>query len=83
MVKNALAVKVVGAPNAAAAPLSASVNAVMICVVVTSSCVPSGVPVLSGSVIVPVASVPAGCSSTHRCSLTGVGTVTLNPAPGV
>ena len=78
-----MAAKVVGAPNAAAAPLSASVNAVMIWVVVTSTWVPSGTPVFNGRVIVPVAKVPAGCKIIHCCSLTGVGTVTLKPVPGV
>ena len=44
--------------------------------------VPSGTPVFKGSVIVPVASVPAGCSSIHCCSETGVGTVMLKPLAG-
>ena len=44
--------------------------------------VPSGTPVFKGKVIVPDASVPAGCSSIHCCSETGVGTVILKPLPG-
>ena len=81
--KKALAAKVVGAPKADAAPLSARVKAVMIWVVVTSTWVPSGVPVFNGRVIVPAAKVPAGWMTIHCCSLTGVGTVTLKPVPGV
>ena len=51
-------------------------------VVVISTVVPSGTPVFSGKVIVPVASVPAGCNSIHWSLLTGVGTVILKPEPG-
>ena len=58
------------------------VSEVISCVDVISTVVPSGTPVFSGSVIVPVASVPAGCSSIHWSLLTGVGTVMLNPLPG-
>jgi hypothetical protein len=47
-------------PKAAAAPLSANVNVVICCVVVTRISVPSGVEVFNGNVIVPVANVLAG-----------------------
>jgi hypothetical protein len=49
-----------GAPNTAAAPFRPTENAVMICVVVTSTSVLSGVDVLGGRVTVPEASVAAG-----------------------
>ncbi len=64
------------------APFSAMVSDEMVCVEVISTVVPSGTPVFKGSVIVPVASVPAGCNSIHWSWLTGVGTVMLNPEPG-
>ena len=72
----------VGEPNTAVAPLSEIVSAVISCVVVISTSVPSGTPVFSGSVIVPLASVPAGWISIHCCSDTGVGTVMLKPVVG-
>ena len=52
-------------PKIADAPFSAIVNEVICWVVVISTDVPSGTPVFKGSVIVPEASVPAGCSSIH------------------
>ncbi len=58
------------------------VNEVISCVVVISTVVPSGTPVFNGRVIVPVASVPAGCRSIHWSLLTGVGTVMLKPVSG-
>lgn len=58
------------------------VSELISCVEVIKTVVPSGTPVFRGSVIVPVASVPAGCNNIHCCSLTGVGTVMLNPVPG-
>ena len=64
------------------APFRAIVSEVISCVVVINTEVPSGTPVFRGRVIVPVASVPAGCSSIHWSVLTGVGTVMLKPVPG-
>ena len=69
-------------PNSAEAPFKLMVSAVMVCVLVTKTSVPSGVLVFSGNVIVPLASVPAGCNSTH-CDETGVGSAILNPVVGV
>ena len=64
------------------APFKAMVSEVISWVVVISTVVPSGTPVFKGKVIVPVASVPAGCKSIHWSLLTGVGTVMLKPEPG-
>jgi hypothetical protein len=79
--KNVFAAIVVGAPNAALAPLMESVNVVIICVVVTKTSAPSGVVVFNGKVTVPVANVPAGCNKIH-CVPTGVGTAILKPVVG-
>ena len=76
------AAKYVTPPKIADAPFNAMVSDVISCVVVISTVVPSGTPVLSGNVIVPAASVPAGCRSIHWSLLTGVGTVMLKPLPG-
>ena len=57
--------KKVTPPKIADAPFSAIVKEVISCVVVINTVVPSGTPVFKGSVIVPVASVPAGCNSIH------------------
>ena len=69
-------------PKIADAPFKAIVSEVISWVVVIRTVVPSGTPVFNGRVIVPVASVPAGCRSIHWSLLTGVGTVMLNPELG-
>ena len=57
-------------------------NEVICCVVVIRISLPSGVPVFSGSVTVPDASVPAGWIRTQSADV-GVATAMLNPVPGV
>ncbi len=76
------AAKNVTPPKIADAPFNAMVSDVISWVVVISTVVPSGTPVLRGKVIVPAASVPAGCRSIHWSLLTGVGTVILKPVAG-
>lgn len=79
---NSPADSVVGAPNAFAAPFRDTVSDVMVCVEVSRTSVPSGVLVLRGSTMVPVANVETGCKSIHCCSETGVGTAIENPVDG-
>jgi hypothetical protein len=58
--KKSSAASVVGSPYRADAPFALSVNAVICCVVVINTSVPSEVLVFSGNVTAPVAKVVAG-----------------------